>query len=142
MKVRCIDALGVESHLTKGKVYEVTESTLDQDYFVVTDDTMYANGYFKNRFEVIPSIDDVIKDKEREKSEMSNPSLGQIVNLCKKQDMRVMYVVESNESRLVNTDKVLNQYPDVEIDALTVEMFSTVDYKRSTVLHQIFRVFI
>lgn len=74
--------------------------------------------------------------------EMSNPSLGQIVNLCKKQDMRVMYVVEGSESRLVNTDKVLNQYPDVEIDALTVEMFSTVDYKRSTVLHQIFRVFI
>ena len=53
--------------------------------------------------------------------EMSNPSLGQIVNLCKNQKMNQIYV---------------------EIDALTVEMFSTVDYKRSTVFHQTFKVFI
>ena len=65
---------------------------------------------------------------------MSNPSLGQIVNLCKNQKMNQIYVVD--------TDQVLNQYPDVEIDALTVEMFSTVDYKRSTVFHQTFKVFI
>lgn len=74
--------------------------------------------------------------------EMSNPSLGQIVNLCKNQKLNQIYVVECHDTKLVDTDQVLNQYPDVEIDALTVEMFSTVDYKRSTVFHQTFKVFI
>ncbi len=56
---------------------------------------------------------------------MIKPSLSQIVNLCKEQNMHQMYVVEGHESKLVVTDEVLAQYPDVEIDALTVEMFST-----------------
>ena len=71
MKVSCIDNLGVECLLTQGKVYEATNSELDCDYFVVTDDSMCANFYFKERFKVIPSIDDVIKDKEREKRTMN-----------------------------------------------------------------------
>ncbi len=73
---------------------------------------------------------------------MIKPSLSQIVNLCKEQNMHQMYVVEGHESKLVVTDEVLAQYPDVEIDALTVEMFSTVDYKRSPVFMQMFKVFI
>lgn len=71
MKVSCIDNLGVECLLTQGKVYEATNSELDCNYFVVTDDSMCANFYLKERFEVIPSIDDVIKDKEREKRTMN-----------------------------------------------------------------------
>ena len=47
---------------------------------------------------------------------MSNPSLGQIVNLCKNQKMNQIYVVECHDTKLVDTDQVLNQYPDVEID--------------------------
>ncbi|MDE5978192.1 MAG: hypothetical protein K2G70_07015 [Turicibacter sp.] len=73
---------------------------------------------------------------------MTKPSLSQIVNLCKEQHMNQMYVVEGHESKLIETDKVLTQYPDVEIDALTIEMFSTVDYKRSPVYFQAFKVFI
>ena len=68
---------------------------------------------------------------------MSNPSLGQIVNLCKNQKMNQIYVVECHDTKLVDTDQVLNQYPDVEIDALTVEMFSTVASKvNSFIAHQ------
>ncbi len=73
---------------------------------------------------------------------MSKPFLSQIVNLCKEQNMHQMYVVEGHESKLVVTDEVLTRYPDVEIDALTIETISTVDYKRSPVFLQMFKVFI
>lgn len=73
---------------------------------------------------------------------MSKPFLSQIVNLCKEQGMRHLYVVEGRESRVVEIEKALSQYPDVEIDALTVEMFSTVDLDRSPVFYQTFKVFI
>lgn len=74
---------------------------------------------------------------------MSNPSLGQIVNLCLNQKMNLMYVVVGNcESELVNTDEVLSLYPDVEIEWLMLETYTAIDCNRSVVCQQIFKVFI
>ncbi len=66
MKVKCIDNRNVEKFLTQGKEYEVENSKLDQSRFIMIDDTLYTHSHNKSRFEVVPSIDDVIKDKEKE----------------------------------------------------------------------------
>ena len=73
---------------------------------------------------------------------MSNPTLGQIVNLCLNQKMNLMYVVEGHESDLVNTIDVLDRYPDVEVVALLTEMHLSVNHDLSTSYLQVFRVFI
>ena len=60
-----------EDFLTKGKVYEVIESDYIVDFFAVVDDVSRVYCYHKRRFGVVPSIDDVIKDKEKEKRTMN-----------------------------------------------------------------------
>ena len=71
MKVKCIDNQNVEDFLTKGKVYEVIESDYIVDFFAVVDDVSRVYCYHKRRFGVVPSIDDVIKDKEKEERTMN-----------------------------------------------------------------------
>lgn len=71
MKVKCIDNRNVEKFLTQGKEYEVENPKLDQSRFIMIDDTLYTHSHDKSRFEVVPSIDDVIKDKEKEKKTMN-----------------------------------------------------------------------
>lgn len=67
MKAKCIDNLGVERSLTQGKIYEVEHFEHDQNFFTMIGDDLVKTFCYKSRFEVVPSIDDVIKDKEREK---------------------------------------------------------------------------
>lgn len=67
MKVKCIDNQNVEDFLTKEKVYEVIEHDHRENYFTVVDDVSRVAEYAKFHFEVVPSIEDVIKDKEWEK---------------------------------------------------------------------------
>lgn len=71
MKVKCIDNRNVEKFLTQGKEYEVENPKLDQSRFIMIDDTLYTHSHNKSRFEVVPSIDEVIKDKEKEKRTMN-----------------------------------------------------------------------
>ena len=71
MKVKCVNNRNVEKFLTQGKEYEVENSKLDQNRFIMIDDTLYTHSHNKSRFEVVPSIDDVIKDKEKEKRTMN-----------------------------------------------------------------------
>lgn len=76
---------------------------------------------------------------------MSNPSLGQIVNLCLNQKMNLMYVVEKHkEPKLVNTNEVLElyPYPDVEVKWMMAETYTGIDCNRSVVCQQTFKVFI
>ena len=67
MKVKCIDNQNVENFLTKEKVYEVIEHDHRENYFTVVDDVSRVAEYAKFHFKVVPSFDDVIKDKEKEK---------------------------------------------------------------------------
>lgn len=67
MKAKCIDNLGVERSLTQGKIYEVEHFEHDQNFFTMIGDDLVKTFCYKSRFEVVPSIDDVIKDKEKEK---------------------------------------------------------------------------
>ena len=69
MKVKCINNKGVERFLIKGKVYEVIEC--HEEHFVVACDVSSGSAFAKGRFEIVPSIDDVIKDKEKEKRTMN-----------------------------------------------------------------------
>ncbi len=73
---------------------------------------------------------------------MSNPSLGQIVNLCLNQKMNLMYVVENHNPELINTNDVLNRYPDVEVVAMLPELQSVVNHDLSISYLHMFRVFI
>ena len=69
MKVKCIDNKGVERFLTKGKIYEVIEC--HEEHFFMVCDVSSGSEFAKRRFEIVPSIDDVIKDKEKEKKTMN-----------------------------------------------------------------------
>lgn len=71
MKVKCIDNQNVEYFLTKEKVYEVIEHDHRENYFTVVDDVSRVAEYAKFHFKVVPSFDDVIKDKEKEKRTMN-----------------------------------------------------------------------
>lgn len=67
MKAKCISNRDVECYLTQGKVYEVIECDHRENYFTMVDDTSSEGVFAKWRFKVVPSFDDVIKDKEWEK---------------------------------------------------------------------------
>lgn len=64
MKLKCIDNFQVHKELTLGKVYEVKGST--PQFYQIENNNGVLMEYFKCRFEVIPTIDDVIKDKQKE----------------------------------------------------------------------------
>lgn len=64
MKIKCIDNFQVHGELTLGRHYIVKEH--DDEYYTVVNDKYIIDKYLKHRFEVIPNIDDVIKDKQKE----------------------------------------------------------------------------
>ena len=64
MKLKCIDNSQVHNELTLEKVYDVLH-TFSLCYVIINDKGV-QDKYMKERFEVIPTIDDVIKDKRKE----------------------------------------------------------------------------
>ena len=64
MKLKCVDNFQAQNELTTGKTYDLICKT--DKYFRVINDNGNIGNYFKDRFEVIPSLDDVIKDKQKE----------------------------------------------------------------------------
>lgn len=64
MKIKCIDNFQAHNELTLGRHYIVKEH--DDEYYTVVNDKYIIDKYLKHRFEVIPNIDDVIKDKQKE----------------------------------------------------------------------------
>ena len=64
MKLKCIDNSQVPNELTLGKMYDVLH-TFPLCY-VIFNVRGVQDKYMKERFEVIPTIDDVIKDKQKE----------------------------------------------------------------------------
>ena len=64
MKLKCIDNSQALNELTLGKLYDVLH-TYTTSYEIIND-MDGQDKYMKNRFEVIPNIDDVIKDKQKE----------------------------------------------------------------------------
>ena len=64
MKLKCIDNFQAHNELTLEKVYDVIH-TYPTSYEIIND-MDGQDKYMKDRFEVIPTIDDVIKDKLKE----------------------------------------------------------------------------
>ena len=64
MKLKCIDNFQAHNELTLEKVYDVIP-TYPTSYEIIND-MDGQDKYMKDRFVVIPSIDDVIKDKQKE----------------------------------------------------------------------------
>ena len=64
MKLKCIDNSQALNELTLGKMYDVLHT--HPLCYVIINDRGVQDKYMKERFEVIPSIDDVIKDKQKE----------------------------------------------------------------------------
>lgn len=64
MKIKCIDNFQAHNELTLGKLYDVLH-TYTRSYEIIND-MDGQEKYMKERFEVIPNIDDVIKDKRKE----------------------------------------------------------------------------
>ena len=64
MKLKCIDNFQAHNELTLGKLYDVLD-TYTLSYEIINDKGV-QDRYMRDRFEVIPSIDDVIKDKQKE----------------------------------------------------------------------------
>ena len=64
MKLKCIDNFQTHNELTLGKLYDVLH-TYSTSYLIINDKGV-QDKYTKERFEVIPTIDDVIKDKQKE----------------------------------------------------------------------------
>lgn len=64
MKIKCIDNFQADNELTLGKLYDVLD-TYTLSYEIINDKGV-QDRYMRDRFEVIPSIDDVIKDKQKE----------------------------------------------------------------------------
>ena len=64
MKLKCIDNSQALNELTLGKLYEVLHTY--PLCYVIFNDRGVQEKYVKERFEVIPNIDDVIKDKQKE----------------------------------------------------------------------------
>ena len=59
MKIKCIDNFQTHNELTLGKLYDVLH-TYSTCYAIINDKGV-QDKYMKDRFEVIPTIDDVIK---------------------------------------------------------------------------------
>lgn len=53
MKVKCINDIDWEHHITNGKIYEVTKEGSNY-YFITNNYGMPYTGYGKSRFEIIP----------------------------------------------------------------------------------------
>ena len=64
MKIKCIDNFQVHGELSMDKEYMV--AYISPNYYYLLNDKGEYNNYCKHRFEVIPTIDDVIKDKQKE----------------------------------------------------------------------------
>ena len=64
MKLKCIDNFQVHGELSMDKEYMVAYTS--PNYYYLLNDKGEYNNYCKHRFEVIPHIDDVIKDKQKE----------------------------------------------------------------------------
>ena len=64
MKLKCIDNFQAHNELTLGKLYDVLH-TYTTSYEIINDKDG-QDKYMKERFKVIPTIDDVIKDKQKE----------------------------------------------------------------------------
>ena len=64
MKLKCIDNSQVLNELTLGKTY--IAMGVNDSHYIIHNDSNCIDKYLKCRFEVIPSIDDVIKDKRKE----------------------------------------------------------------------------
>ena len=64
MKLKCIDNSQALNELTLGKMYDVLPT--HPLCYVIINERGVQDKYMKERFEVIPSIDDVIKDKQKE----------------------------------------------------------------------------
>ena len=64
MKLKCIDNSQIQNELTLWKTYDVLH--IFPTCYVIINDKGVQDKYMKERFEVIPSIDDVIKDKQKE----------------------------------------------------------------------------
>ena len=64
MKIKCIDNFQVQNELTLGKTYIAIG--VNDSHYTIHNDSKCINKYLKCRFEVIPTIDDVIKDKQKE----------------------------------------------------------------------------
>ena len=66
MKLKCIDNSQVQNELTLEKTYDVLHTY--KTCYVIINDKGVQDKYMKERFEVIPTIDDVIKAKQKENS--------------------------------------------------------------------------
>ena len=64
MKLKCIDNSQAHNELTMDKMYDVL--LIYPQCYVITNDKGIQDKYMKERFDVIPTIDDVIKDKQKE----------------------------------------------------------------------------
>ena len=64
MIIICIYNFQFDGELTLEKLYDVLH-TYSTSYLIINDKGV-QDKYMKERFEVIPSIDDVIKDKQKE----------------------------------------------------------------------------
>ena len=64
MKIKCIDNFQAHNELTLGKLYDVLD-TYTLSYEIINDKGV-QDRYMRDRFEVTPTIDDVIKDKQKE----------------------------------------------------------------------------
>ena len=64
MKLKCIDNTQAHNELTLEKLYDVLH--IYPLCYVIINDMGEQDKYMKDRFEVIPTIDDVIKDKQKE----------------------------------------------------------------------------
>lgn len=53
MRGRCKHNNGCSFFLTKGRIYDIRESKLDDRFYLVEDDTGRTNAYDKSRFEVV-----------------------------------------------------------------------------------------
>lgn len=53
MKGKCKYNNGCSFFLTKGRIYDIRESKLDDRFYLVEDDTGRTNAYDKSRFEVV-----------------------------------------------------------------------------------------
>lgn len=53
VKAKCIMNVKVESFLELGKIYDVKESPIDHQYYLVKDETGCVNAFDYYRFELI-----------------------------------------------------------------------------------------
>lgn len=125
MKVKCIDNQNVENFLTKEKVYEVIEHDHRENYFTVVDDVSRVAEYAKFHFKVVPSFDDVIKDKEKEKRANAYQKIIDYKN--QNEEKRTMNGLEAIElmkqGKIVESDDYFPHF----IDSITGKMMILVN---------------